>query len=216
MKAGIKILIFVFVLCVFTTAFTACKKKKSSTSDTTPTPTTPAPAVIDINHESVVKYSVEGTAFSYPSAGISGGMGTSLSLASSMDETSTASYDYGFSGGTATYFSVAKGTIHTPGIGRPDENAFRAFFVVGNVNYSPDNLNGIKIKHRDSDGIMWTTDKGSGNQTGSVFKIEAVKETNNGYQNVKVYATFNCKLYNDNGNSKTLTNGKFVGYFENN
>jgi len=216
MKSGIKIAVLVSLFATLLLATVGCKKKDSNPKTPTPTPNVPTPVVIDINHDAVAQYSVEGAGFSYPSNGIEGGMTSSASLASSMTGTSYASYGSFFSDDAATYFGVEKGTIYTPGIGRPSEEAFRAFFAVGNVNYSPNNLDGIMIEHRAADGTMWTTDKGTADQTGSLFKIEAVKETNDSYQNIKVYATFNCKLYDDNGNSKTLTNGKFVGYFENN
>jgi len=217
MKDGIKLTIFVCALFALTAANLGCKKKKSETPvESAVTPTTPAPAVIDINHDAVTEYKVEGASFSYPSTGIEGGMSTSASYASSMSGTSTASYSSDFSGSSATYFSIEKGTIRTPGIGKPGEEAFRSFFVIGNVNYSPNHLNGVVIEHRDPSGTIWSTEKGSADQTGSLFKIEAIKETIANYQDIKVYATFNCKLYDNNGNSKTLTDGKFVGYFENN
>jgi hypothetical protein len=220
MKVAVKITVFAFALLVLASLAVSCKKKNNSSSNTTTnTNPTPAPAPIDINHAPVVEYTVDGTAFTYPASGISGGMSTSASYAASMSGTSKASYGYSFSGSTATYFGVEKGTVYTPGIGRPDEDAFRAFFVVGNVNYAPGgtgDINGIVVEHRDPSGTMWASNKGSASQSGSVFKIEAIKETDSGYQDIKVYATFNCKLYDGNGNSKTLTNGKFVGYFENN
>lgn len=217
MKAAGKLIVFVCVISALVAGSVSCKKKKSSTTPTpTPTPTTPAPTAIDINHSGIAEYEVEGAKFSYPSNGITGGMGTSASYAASMSGTSTASYSGYYTKGSTTYFSITKGTIKTPGIGRPGEDAFRAFFVVGNVNYSPNNVDGIVIEHTDASGTLWTTDKGNALQTGSVFKIETVKEIDANYQQMKIYATFNCKLYDDNGNSKTLTNGKFVGYFENN
>lgn len=219
MKVTVKIAFIACALVMAASLGVSCKKKKDSPSDTS-TNTTPAPAPIDINHKPVVEYSVDGTSFTYPANDINGGMSTSSSLASEMSDDSRFSYGYFFANNTTTYFSVDKGTLRSPGIGRPEAEEFRAFFVTGSVGYHTSitgEINGIVIEHRDPSGSVWASNKGSANQSGSVFRIEAVKEGNDfGYQNMKVYATFNCKLYDGNGNSKTLTNGKFVGYFENN
>jgi hypothetical protein len=204
--------------------FSACKKKSSDPEpDPAPTTTGAAPAPIDINHNPIVQYEADSKSYQYQNgSGVAGGMGSSASLATSSGGTSTASYDayYYNNNGNYTYFSVEKGTLYTPGIGRPDEAAFRQFFAVGQYNYSstssPALLNGIVIEHRDDNGVTWVSNKGTADQTGSSFNIVSNKEeTNFGDQQMKIYATFNCKVYDDNGNSKILTNGKFVGYFEN-
>lgn len=204
--------------------FSACKKK-SSDPEPEPAPTTtgtPTPVAIDINHNPIAEYDADGQTYTHQNGnGKSGGMGSSGSLASSSTGTSAAYYEsyYYNNSGNYTYFAVEKGTIYTPGIGRPDEAAFRQFFATGACNYATTtggNPNGIVIEHRDNNGVTWKTNKGTADQTGSSFNIVSNNEVDNfGDQQMKIYATFNCKVYDDNGNSKTLTNGKFVGYFEN-
>jgi hypothetical protein len=217
MKIGLKIAALALVLF-----FSDCKKKDNDPAeDPTPTPT-PAPAPIDINHAPIAQYDTDNKTYTYQDGGkVAGGMGSGLEIAGSSG-TSTAEYSaYFYNTDTEdTYFSIDKGTIYTPGTSHPDTAAFRMFFAPGTVNYSsavaPAHINGIVIEHKDDSGVMWASDKGSANQTGSVFTIVSSKQVFSfGDQQMKIYATFNCKVYDDNGNSKTLTNGKFVGYFEN-
>lgn len=204
--------------------FSACKKKNSDPEpEPAPTTTGTAPAPIDINHNPIAQYDTDGKTYKHQSgSGLSGGMGSDGSLASSSTGTSKFSYDSYYYNNSSSYtaFAVEKGTIYVPGIGRPDQDAFRQFFAVGQQAYSsassPADLNGIVIEHRDDNGVTWKSNKGTADQTGSVFSIESSKEVISfGDQQMKIYATFNCKVYDDNGNSKSLTNGKFVGYFEN-
>ena len=66
----------------------------------------------------------------------------------------------------------------------------------------------------DENGVQWSTENGSGDQTNSFIKIISVKDAQsiiNYYVEVKLQ--FSCKLYNDSGEMKELKNGEFVGLF---
>lgn len=111
-----------------------------------------------------------------------------------------------------TEFGIGKGTIHNY-LSLKDAD-FKAFFNPGTYPYSKDAIDGVSIGWTDKDGNHWSTSLGPTDQTGSSFKITAVKDVNavNGYF-VAVTAQFNCNLYNDAGNKKSLTNGKAVVIF---
>jgi hypothetical protein len=113
------------------------------------------------------------------------------------------------------YFTIYKGTIVFTG-STPDTSAFDAFFPVSAISFSQNNVNGIDIDWIDPSGNLYSTSFGSASQSGSAFTILAKQvSTIAGYQNVKVFAKFNCTLYNSAGASFPLTNGIYVGYFEN-
>ncbi|HMJ48702.1 MAG TPA: hypothetical protein VK498_15325 [Ferruginibacter sp.] len=79
---------------------------------------------------------------------------------------------------------------------------------------NPPFKNGVSIVWYDLNGKSWYSDP-SDDQTGRSFKItssvDGPPSTNSNYQ-VTITAEFNCKLYNSNGDVKTLTNGKFFGF----
>lgn len=79
----------------------------------------------------------------------------------------------------------------------------------------PDKTNGVEILWTDSNGKNWCSSWGTGDQTGSAFKVT----TNDRIQyhigppkggRYKSSGTFNCTLYDGQGNSMSLTNGKFA------
>ncbi len=116
---------------------------------------------------------------------------------------------------TFSYFDIHRNGHYF--LGYPAENAdFRNFFYIGSYPYTELNTNGIYVHWRDESGTTWGSDYGSADQTGSNFVIDQIKEINGQIDyTLKVLAHFNCKLYDGNGNSKTLTEGKFVGQFAN-
>ncbi|KAA9325629.1 hypothetical protein [Adhaeribacter soli] len=67
---------------------------------------------------------------------------------------------------------------------------------------------GIVIVHTDANGKYWTSDFGTGDQTGSTFEVVEHIANNDGFSQRITKARFNCKLYDGQGNSKTLTNGE--------
>jgi hypothetical protein len=94
---------------------------------------------------------------------------------------------------------------------------FKNFFLPGNYSYSTSGSeNGISIEWKDPQGKVWKSDNAPRTQTGSSFNIISSEEFNfNGnFMLVKVYAEFDCTLYDDAGNSIVVTNGKFKSAFE--
>jgi hypothetical protein len=98
-----------------------------------------------------------------------------------------------------------------------DDSSFLHAFDPGSYSYTTELDRGVSISWRDeSNGTVWTTYSGAADQTGSEFVIEQTKFLSAQFDyTIKVLAHFNCKLYDGNGNSKTLTDGKFVGEFAN-
>ena len=94
---------------------------------------------------------------------------------------------------------------------------FKNFFMPGNYPYTTSvSNNGISIEWKDPEGKVWKSDNIPKTQTGSKFTIISSEEFNfNGnFKLVKVYAEFNCTLYDAAGNSIVVTNGKFKSAFE--
>ena len=120
------------------------------------------------------------------------------------------------------YIRITRGGLRYQGISVPFA-IFSAYFQAGNYNYcdmwSDDNKNGVAVQWTDDNGTVWSTDFGSGNQTGSTFTITDVIATERdfygNYRNVKVRILFSCILYNQSGGSMRLERGVFVGEFKN-
>lgn len=113
------------------------------------------------------------------------------------------------------YLTINKGMMTFSG-SMPDTASFDAFFPVGSYTYSPNYVSGIEIDWIDPNGNQYSTSMGTGNQANSSFKVTAKQVSMvSGYYEVKILATFNCTLYNSSGGSITLTNGTYVGSFEN-
>jgi hypothetical protein len=192
-------------------AFTACKKKAADpVPDPVPTTTTTGSVpTVDVNSVTQASFTLDGTAVSYVTDGTHyfGGSGSSGNT--------NWTYDSGIDDGdTKSYFNITKGTISTIG-GSPDDSIFKAFFPIAAIPYSVNAANGVEVAIWDSNNVMWSTSLAPGTQTGSTFNIVQKKEENQGYLYIKTYVTFSCKVYNAAGAVKTITNGKYVGYFGN-
>jgi len=72
---------------------------------------------------------------------------------------------------------------------------------------------GFIINYKDSNNVQWLTDQSTGNQTGSAINITSISAYSNLSITYNVQGTFNCNVYDTNGNKKTLTNGKFLTMF---
>lgn len=75
-------------------------------------------------------------------------------------------------------------------------------------------MDGVVVNYFDTvTNVSWSSDKGTGDQTGSSFAIVSRTPLSEpglfGQYNVRV--EFACKLYDDNGNVKTLTNCSMRG-----
>lgn len=115
----------------------------------------------------------------------------------------------------STYFEVYRNGHKYVGATAAD-SVFLHYFDAGSYAYSMEDFNGVSIRWMDSNGDVWATDFGTADQTGSAFVIDQVKVMT-GYSDytVKVLSHFNCKLYNGLGQSKTVTDGKYVSLFQN-
>ena len=111
-------------------------------------------------------------------------------------------------------FEVLKGTLTYTGSSIADQTTFNAFFPVSAYSYSPNAANGVEFQYWIG-GTMWSTSLGTADQTGSAFTVtERVTGTVLGYSQVKIKTTFNCKIYDGSGNSKTVTGGTMIVDFE--
>ena len=100
-----------------------------------------------------------------------------------------------------------------------NEDAFVQFFTPGKRNYSVNARNGIEISIFDTlDNIQkYSTSYGSANQQGSTFEIIEMRKLENdlnGRVIIKLTARFDCMMYDINGQAEQLTDGIFIGLFE--
>ena len=101
-------------------------------------------------------------------------------------------------------FTIFKGLLSYTSGSYPSNSAFNSFFLVNPIPFSNQAVNGIMIEYYDANQKKWTTD---GDQTGSNFAFTKVTAgaTND---EIAYESQFNCKLYDTQGNSKILLNGK--------
>jgi hypothetical protein len=211
-----------FLAVIAVSLILASCKKESSTPTTTPTTptTTVTPTGTNINSSPQFTGTVNGTNFSFINgSGYTSNVSSSKQLGGSSATANYAEYQSSiFDSPTSTKgIGIWKGTITFPlSSSTPDTASFDAFFPLTTCAYSLNYTNGIEVDWVDASGVEWTTSQGTGSQTGSKFTIIAKQVlTSFGTQNVKVMINFNCTLYNTSGGSMPLTNGVYIGYFEN-
>ncbi|MEO8148935.1 MAG: hypothetical protein ABI723_14915 [Bacteroidia bacterium] len=192
------------------TVFASCKKDKSDDPASTNNDVT-------INSTAQVSFKLDGTTKSYvQSATIEQSIGSSKSIATWPD-TSSGSWSCGFDDPNSgdDIFDISKGYLRFLGA-NPDTTVFYNFFVPGNSSYvnNPDIQMGVELYYFIG-GVKWSTELGSGLQTGSSFKITDRKKVwlPTGDRGITVLINFNCILYDGNGNSKTVTDGVFLGTY---
>jgi hypothetical protein len=217
-----KKIIILSSLCLAVVFSPSCKKKKKTEEPapaTTTTGATPTPTAISVSSTPQVKFDVDGTTKSYIADGgdYNSDRGSSLSIGT---PTSSGSWSSGISkiSPYKDIVDIEKGTLTYSATGHPDNTMFKNYFAVGSYSYSPAGLSiisGMTFAFWDDSNVKWSTELGTGVQTGSAFTIVEIAEENITDYDIKVYATFNCKVYDGNGNSKTITNGKYVGSFGN-
>jgi hypothetical protein len=121
---------------------------------------------------------------------------------------------------SSTSFAITKGVMHN--YLSSSNSQFKVFFSPGDYNYTTgpnydpfSNGDGFTIEWKDSNGNMWSTYSGTGDQSGSTIKIVSVADAPdpiNYYVRVKLQ--FNCNLYReDTGQMLQLNNGEFDGLF---
>ena len=194
----------------------SCKKKKKD-EPAPVTPTAPASTALNINSDYQAKYTLNGASVSDVNGGSDFIMSNSVDASTNPIGFGPSTFAYSCSIGKASNdvgIDILKGTITLPNGGSPpSDSAFYALFPVGTALFSAGAANGVVISYWDGT-TSWRSDLGTADQTGSLFTIVDRKTVASSYYDVKVYATFNCKLYDGNGNVKTVTNGTFIGSFE--
>lgn len=206
MKKSKLSLILLSLAIIASITVSSCKKDDTDDSPTT-TPTT------NENDISVSKFTatIDGTNYSYIE-------GTEFESMCGTDkdigDSTTIKYNFGI--GNSAYTSAAditKGTFVSHSGSVPSTALFNNFFTTGSCNFSDNAANGIEITWRNSSTEVWTTTGTS--QAGSSFSFAIVNYTDAmGSHYARFKATFNCKLI-CGSTVKTLTNGVFIGAFEN-
>jgi PKD repeat protein len=85
---------------------------------------------------------------------------------------------------------------------------FHSAILVQDYFYSNAAAAGVRISYVDTDGITWSTDAGTGNQSTSTFIITYTQDrTDAGFEAEFMKAHFKCNLYNGLGGMKVVTNG---------
>lgn len=203
-----------FIIATCLLGVISCKKD----SNTPVTPITPpSSSTLSINSDYQAKYTLNGTAISDVNGGSDFNMYNTVDGSTNPVGFGPSTFIYSCGIGKASNdvgIDIEKGTITLVNGGSPpSDSAFLALFPVGTATFSAGAANGVVISYWDGT-TSWRSDLGTADQTGSVFKIVDRKTVASSYYAVKVYATFNCKLYDGAGNSKTITNGSFIGDFE--
>ncbi len=87
---------------------------------------------------------------------------------------------------------------------------FHSFIMVSDYPYSAAATNGVRIYYKTNSGVIWSTDNGIGDQSGSNFRITYTKDGTAGTTTIERFkAHFDCTLYDGLGGSMTITNGIF-------
>lgn len=110
---------------------------------------------------------------------------------------------------------ILVGSITYSGSNLPSKSEFLALFSTGSKNYDQNLNDGVEV-YVVIDQVTWSSSYGTADQSGSTFNIISAKESED-FMNYyfEIEASFSCTLYDDSGNSKLLTNGKFKGLFQN-
>lgn len=204
-----------FMLFLSGIVLSSCKKEEPTPTTETETPdSTPAPVTASSSPQFSGK--IDGASVSYVS-GYYVDWESNGNVSTVTGEPSTFIYGFGvIDSNFEPVISIKKGTLTLPNGWYPTNSEFAAFFPVGDSSYDPLLQNGVEVFMVDNLGVEWSTKNGSADQTGSTFKIlERVEGTFNGDYQVKVKISLSCKLYDNSGNVKTLTEGIMVGSFAN-
>jgi hypothetical protein len=106
--------------------------------------------------------------------------------------------------------TISIGTLRFMGL-KISKKAYSEFIKTGAYPFSKYAENGVEITYRDKKDDVWTT--GKGNQENSTFEITELKTDS---ISIKFKALFKCTLFNSAGETKSLEDGQFTGYFRNN
>lgn len=190
---------------VFAIILSSCKK-----DDPDPAPVTPTPNPNDLTIEKFTG-TINGASVSYIIDGNNDYESmVGCSKLSGPDSTTTIYQSH--IGNETKDISISKGTLVSTSY-IPEYEEFIAFIKTGSCVFSDEATNGIEIKWVDGQGNDWTTTGTS--QVGSNFNFAIVNYKNIFGSDYAIFkATFNCKLHSGNS-TITLTNGIYIGSFEN-
>lgn len=195
----------ILLIAIFAVVVGGCKKSSSSPSSN--------PTSVTTNSTPQLSLTVNGTKSSYVS-------GTSIvTYVGSGGSPSQTEYDSGLNYNNLNndeIFNISKGVCVFP-FYPCDSTIFNNFFTVGTYPFviSTDTSAGVNLEYF-INGVKWATYLGSGLQVGSTFKIVSTRKVVT-FSTVDVFVVvnFNCIIYDGTGQSKTITNGVYVGPFEN-
>ncbi|MFN8166899.1 MAG: hypothetical protein U0X76_12250 [Bacteroidia bacterium] len=98
----------------------------------------------------------------------------------------------------------------------PSDSLFVSQFNSGAWSFLAAGNEIFNISYVDQNGDQWDTSSGTADQTGSNFNVsEKLVIHKNGRTGVLLKATFNCKLYDNSGHVKNLTNGSAIFQYQN-
>lgn len=205
-------LLFALGFIALVISFSSCKKKDSNTTNNSNSSGAPT-----ITSNYYFQANIDGSWVTYQGNNTSWFSGFSSSSHSSGDTVK----GYVESAFITDLMELNSGGIGCVGVNHLfDLDSFALFnlFTLGSKSYGKfletptvQSAAGAKVTYV-VNGVNWSSDRGSASQTGSTFSITEFKDNNiDSYSEKIVSATFSCKLYDGNGNSKTLTNGKFRG-----
>ncbi len=229
MKNNPQSLLYTLIL-VALVMLASCKKHKDDPAPTTTTTTT-----------QLTKYYFQGTydnkSYTMQTSLTANGYnnGVESSTSSGYDDQTSGNYTYDLWSGTEWAKLVQQGTqintqdalvmelhkkFHYTEMDEPSDDEINAMFAVGtytnfatlSTQNSYETTEGWDVQLT-SDTTTWTTYNGSADQTGSYMKIESQKIENiNGQKTLTLKGSVQCKLYDSQGNVKTL-NGTFNQLF---
>lgn len=115
-------------------------------------------------------------------------------------------------------FNITKGILVYPGNWTAPEADYEAFFAPGVYDYDENGSEeGIVISFTDANGVDYITNIGAQSASSKFEIVDSREEFDGSTQRMKVLCEFTCKIYEvDNPSiSHTITNGLFLGYFDN-
>ncbi len=204
-------------LALIIIGFAACQKEFSTIGKPAPTSNLPlADTTLIGDSTNFYDITINGTRqlhiVNYNTDALTGANGDSLN-----DIIQT--YDfYADTSGDAT-FEFNKGYIKRV----PSDSSFLSLnqkliteFLPGFYTYTNDfnTVDGIVIRFKDSTGKQWSTLQETADQTNSIFQIVTQLNLDPDYSStgishgIHLYCKFNCILYDDEGNSLKVTNGR--------
>jgi hypothetical protein len=211
MKNNLKITIIGFIGVL---ALISCKKK---TSETSPAPNT-GPAI-------TAKYYFKGTVNNKSVLIQSGVGGYYNGVVGEGSNKGTEGENY-LAGNGFVFFDITAKSSQSINVNivkyflnkTPKEADFDGMFVVGDYLFgnSEQLKDGVEIEYVDENKKTWSSNKGTGSQTGSVFKLKSRIPYTNYYTPIDITGSFSCKLYDDAGNMIELKDGEYsslAGYY---